>query len=71
MEKIKAFFKKLSLGNLAYFVIGWIILFDLIGGTAIPLAFGKGCGWFAVPNLIIDIYVIVVFVKRIKDEGTH
>ena len=71
MEKIKAFFNKLSLSNLAYFVIGWIILFDLIGGTAIPLAFGKGCGWFAVPNLIIDIYVIVVFVKRIKDEGTH
>lgn len=69
MEKIKVFFKKLSLGNLAYFVIGWVILFDLIGGTAIPLAFGRGCGWFAIPNLIIDIHVIVVFVKRIKNEG--
>lgn len=71
MEKIKSFFSKLSLSNLAYFVIGWVILFDLIGGTAIPLAFGKGCGWFAVPNLIIDIYVIVVFVKRIKNEGVN
>lgn len=71
MEKIKSFFSKLSLSNLAYFVIGWVILFDLIGGTAIPLAFGKGCGWFAIPNLIIDIYVIILFVRRIKNEGIN
>ena len=60
-----------SLSKVALFIIGWIITFDVIAGTFIPIAYGKGCGWFAIPNLIIDIYVITLFVRRIKDEDSH
>lgn len=59
------------LGKIALFVIGWIICFDTFAGTFIPIAYGKGCGWFAIPNLVIDIYVIIVLVRRIKDEGSR
>ena len=53
------------------FIVGWIIAFDTIGGTLIPIAYGKGCGWFAILNLIIDICVIIYFVRRLKDEDSH
>lgn len=51
------------------FVLGWIIAFDVIGGTFIPIAYGKGCGWFAVPNLIVDLLLIRHIVKEIKRNG--
>lgn len=54
------------IGEIGTFIIGWIILFDVVGGTMIPIAYGKGCGWFAIPNLIIDLYVIRCFVRRLK-----
>lgn len=60
-----------NLGKIALFIIGWIIAFDFLAGTFIPIAYGHGCGWFAIPNLIIDIYVIILFVKRIKDESIN
>lgn len=71
IRKIKDFFKSDTLSKIALFIIGWIIAFDVIAGTFIPIAYGKGCGWFAIPNLIIDTYVIIKFVRRLKDEGTH
>lgn len=72
IQKIKDTFKDLNvLGKIAVFVIGWIICFDLFAGTIIPIVYGKGCGWFAVPNLIIDIYVIVTLVRRAKDENSR
>lgn len=71
LKKISDFIMSLqgNLDKVAKFVIGWIIAFDLFAGTFIPIAYGQGCGWFAIPNLLIDIYVIVVFVKWLKDEG--
>lgn len=66
--KINDFFKLDTLGKVAMFVIGWIILFDVVAGTAIPIVYGHGCGWFCIPNLIIDIYVTMIFVRRLKDE---
>lgn len=73
MSRIKDAFSALKEhpGKVALFVIGWIIAFDTLAGTFIPIAYGNGCGWFAIPNLIIDIYVIVVFVRRLKDEGIN
>lgn len=71
IEKIKAAFKEDTLSSIGKFIIGWIIVFDTIGGTCIPLAYRNGCGWFAIPNLLIDICVICWFVKMIKDENTH
>lgn len=68
-EKIKSALQGFMMSHLATFIIGWIILFDIIGGTCIPIAYGRDCGWFAVPNLLIDIYVIILFVRRLKNEG--
>lgn len=71
IQKVKDYFKSDSPDKVLKFVIGWIIAFDTIGGTFIPIAYGKGCGWFAIPNLVIDICVIINFVRRIKNENTH
>lgn len=73
LQKINAFLEATEkrLGKIALFVIGWIIAFDTIAGTLIPISYGKGCGWFAIPNLMIDICVILLFVKLIKDEGAN
>lgn len=68
-EKIKEMLERFKMSHLATFIIGWIILFDIVGGTCIPIVYGKGCGWFAIPNLLIDIYVVGLFVKRLKNEG--
>ena len=71
IQKIRDYFKSDTLSKIALFIIGWIILFDVIAGTFITIAYGKGCGWFAIPNLIIDLYVIFKFVRRLKDEDSH
>ena len=71
IQKIKDFFKSDTPDKMLKFIIGWIIVFDTIGGTFIPIVYGKGCGWFAIPNLIIDLYVIIKFVRRLKDEDSH
>ena len=71
IQKIRDYFKSDTLSKIALFIIGWIILFDVIAGTFIPIAYGKGCGWFAIPNLIIDIFVIINFVRRLKNENSH
>ena len=71
IQRIKDFFKSDTPNKVLKFIIGWIIAFDTIGGTFIPIAYGKGCGWFAIPNLIIDICVIIVFLRRINDAYTH
>ena len=71
IQRIKDFFKSDTADKVLKFIVGWIIAFDTIGGTFIPIAYGKGCGWFAILNLIIDICVIICFVRRLKDEDTH
>ena len=71
IQRIKDFFKSDTLSKIALFIIGWIILFDVFAGTFIPIAYGKGCGWFSIPNLIIDLYVIFKFVRRLKNENSH
>ena len=71
IQKIRDYFKSDALSKIALFIIGWIIAFDTIGGTFIPIAYGKGCGWFAILNLIIDICVIICFVRRLKNENSH
>ena len=71
IQKIRDYFKSDTLSKIALFIIGWIILFDVIAGTFIPIAYGKGCGWFAILNLIIDICVIICFVRRLKNENSH
>lgn len=71
IQRIKDFFKSDTPDKVLKFIVGWIIAFDTIGGTFIPIAYGKGCGWFAIPNLIIDICVIIVFLRRINDDYTH
>lgn len=70
IQKIRDYFKSDTLSKIALFIIGWIILFDAIAGTFIPIAYGRGCGWFAIPNLIIDICVIIYFVRRLKNEDS-
>lgn len=71
IQRIRDFFKSDTPDKVLKFIIGWIIAFDTIGGTFIPIAYGKGCGWFAIPNLIIDICVIINFVRRLKNEDSH
>ena len=71
LQRISGFFKSDTPDKVLKFIIGWIIAFDTIGGTFIPIAYGKGCGWFAIPNLIIDSCVIINFVRRLKDEDSH
>ena len=71
IQRIKEFFKSDTPDKVLKFIVGWIIAFDTIGGTFIPIAYGKGCGWFAILNLIIDICVIINFVRRIKNESSH
>lgn len=70
IQKIRDYFKSNTLNKIALFIIGWIILFDAIAGTFIPIAYGRGCGWLAIPNLIIDICVIIYFVRRLKNEDS-
>ena len=71
IQRIKDFFKSDTQDKVLKFIVGWIIAFDTIGGTFIPIAYGKGCGWFAILNLIIDICVIICFVRRLKNENSH
>ena len=71
IQRIKDFFKSDTPDKVLKFIVGWIIAFDAIGGTFIPIAYGKGCGWFAILNLIIDICVIICFVRRLKNENSH
>lgn len=71
IQRIKDFFKSDTPDKMLKFIIGWIIAFDTIGGTCIPIVYGKGCGWFAIPNLIIDTCVIINFVRRLKNENSH
>lgn len=71
LQRISGFFKSDIPDKMLRFIIGWIIAFDTIGGTFIPIAYGKGCGWFSIPNLIIDICVIIIFVRRLKNENSH
>ena len=70
IQKIRDYFKSDTLNKIALFIIGWIILFDVIAGTFIPIAYGRGCRWLAIPNLIIDICVIIYFVRRLKNEDS-
>ena len=71
LQRISGFFKSGAMSKIAMFVVAWIIAFDIVAGTFIPIAYGKGCGWFAIPNLIIDICVIINFVRRLKNESSH
>lgn len=71
IQKIRDYFKSDTPDKVLKFIVGWIIAFDTIGGTFIPIAYGKGCGWFAILNLIIDICVIICFVRRLKNENSH
>ena len=71
IQKIRDLFKSDTPDKVLKFIIGWIIAFDTIGGTFIPIAYGKGCGWFAILNLIIDICVIICFVRRLKNENSY
>ena len=71
IQRINDFFKSDTPDKVLKFIVGWIIAFDTIGGTFIPIAYGKGCGWFAILNLIIDLYVIFKFVRRLKNESSH
>ena len=71
LQRISGFFKSAAMRKIALFVVAWIIAFDIVGGPFIPIAYGKGCGWFSIPNLIIDICVIIVFLRRINDAYTH
>lgn len=68
LSKVKSIIARCYLNEIATFIIGWIILFDTIGGTFIPIAYGHGSGWFAIPNLLIDIWVIYKFVTSIKEN---
>lgn len=69
IQKIKDFFKSDAVSKIGLFIIAWIIVFDSVAGTFIPIAYGKGCAWFAIPNLIIDGWVIYKFVSHIKKLG--
>lgn len=71
IQKIRDFFKSDTSDKVLKFIVGWIIAFDTVGGTFIPIAYGRGCGWFAILNLIIDICVIICFVRRLKDEDSN
>ena len=71
IQKIRDYFKSDTPDKVLKFIVGWIIAFDTIGGTFIPIAYGRGCGWFAILNLIIDICVIICFVRRLKNENSH
>ena len=71
LQRISGLLKSDTPNKMLKFIIGWIIAFDTIGGTFIPIAYGKGCGWFAIPNLIIDICVIINFVRRLKNVNSH
>ena len=71
IQRIKDFFKSGTSDKVLKFIVGWIIAFDTIGGTFIPIAYGRGCGWFAILNLIIDICVIICFVRRLKNEDSN
>ena len=71
IQKIRDYFKSDTTDKVLKFIVGWIIAFDTIGGTFIPIAYGKGCGWFAILNLIIDICVIICFVRKLKNENSH
>ena len=71
IQRIKDFFKSDTPDKVLKFIVGWTIAFDTIGGTFIPIAYGKGCGWFSILNLIIDICVIINFVRRLKNESSH
>lgn len=71
IQKIKDYFKSDTPDKVLKFIVGWIIAFDTIGGTFIPIAYGRGCGWFAILNLIIDICLIICFVRRLKNENSH
>ena len=71
IQRIEGFVKSDSPDNVLKCIVGWIIAFDTIGGTFIPIAYGRGYGWFAILNLIIDICVIINFVRRIKNENSH
>ena len=67
IQRIKDFFKSDTPDKMLKFIVGWIIAFDTIGGTFIPIAYGRGCGWFAILNLIIDICVIIYFVSEAQE----
>ena len=71
IQRIKDFFKSDTPDKVLKFIVGWIIAFDTIGGTFIPIAYGRGCGWFSILNLIIDICVIIYFVRRLKNENSN
>lgn len=71
LQRISGFFKSGAMSKIAMFVVAWIIAFDIVAGTFIPISYGKGCGWFAIPNLIIDICVIINFVRRLKNDNSH
>ena len=71
LQRISGFFKSGAMSKIAIFVVAWIIAFDIVAGTFIPIAYGKGCTWFAIPNLIIDICVIINFVRRLKNDNSH
>ena len=71
LQRISGFFKSGAMSKIAMFVVAWIIAFDIVAGTFIPIAYGKGCGWFAIPNLIIDSCVIINFVRRLKNDNSH
>lgn len=42
------------------------IVFDTIGGCGIPLAYGCGDGWFAIPNLIVNAFLVWMIVRYLK-----
>lgn len=63
IKKIPAWMMRSMPGR---FFFGCAIVLDLIGGTAIPLAYGCGDGWFFVPNLIVNGLLIWAFCLDLK-----
>lgn len=65
-NKIKPEVLKAYASEVKKALIGAVILLDVIGGTLIPLAYKNGAGWFCIPNLIIDSYIIIQYIKYLK-----
>lgn len=53
--------------TLLAFLIGWVLLFDLVGGVIFPIIYGQGCGWFAIPSILVSAYALFHFIKWIKE----
>lgn len=55
--------------EVALFIIAALaVVLNAFAGSIIPLAYGHNCGWFAIPNAVVDVFCAIYVAFALIDK---